>query len=270
VSVKFNVKPGLLCPVASYDFFRQREQLEQPVYARARGLANASFRWIINGVEVSVRNNWTNVNVKAPVTVRNPDNTTTMVAPSVTIQYGILDSWNGSVLYIKTLTTNGNFQLQIMATAREAVINDAEVSSTADVDLRTISWAPSDKLREASKRCNPFYAKIDATLWGLSARLSDLKNRPDPPAERTIKQIADSIHELDVAVSQYAEAGGMTVREVWTQIGAPGGLRSANALAKDVDLTRLRLSDAPANQTEQNSMTEQPLRSRLPDETSGD
>src|SRR6202035_4227444 len=103
-------------------------------------------------------------------------------------------------------------------------------SSTEDVDLITVSWVPSDELKANWKHCNPVYTRIDTSLWGLSERLSDLKNRPDPAPDWTIRQIAETVHELDAAVSQYAEAGNMTTREVWTQIGTPEGLRSAYAL----------------------------------------
>ena len=98
-------------------------------------------------------------------------------------------------------------------------------------------------MKKAWKRCNPLYATVDTTIWGLSARLSDLKNRPDPPSERTIRQIVEAVHTLDAAVSQYAKAGHMTVVEVRKQLGSVGGLRSTYALAAEPDLTRLRISE---------------------------
>lgn len=246
--VQFSVKPGLLCPAASYGFFRQREQLEQPVYARARGMANASFRWTIESVEVDVRNSFTNVTINTPVTVGNPDGTTVTVAPAVTIQYGILDTWNGSVLYLKTLTTNGNCSLNVSAAAKEADVTDAEVSATAEVDLTTTSWTAGDDFKNAQHRCNPSFTMINNSIWALSKLLSDLKNRPDPPSDPSIRQIADAVHALDAAVSQYAQSGYMTTAEVWEQIGTPGGLRSPYAPAAAPDLTRLRLNESQDGQ----------------------
>jgi hypothetical protein len=181
----------------------------------------------MNGVDVNVRNTFTNVTINTPLTVKNPDGKTDSIANSVTIQYGILDAWNASGLYLKTLTTNGNCSLDISAAIKEADVNDAEASATDSVLLDTISWLPPDDLKKERKRCNPFYARIDTSIWGLSEKLGDLKNRPDPPSERAVRQIAQAVHELDKAVAQYAEAGNMATAEVWNQIGRGEELRSA-------------------------------------------
>jgi hypothetical protein len=243
VPVKFEVKPGIACVAGKYDFFRQREQVEQQVYARSRGTANASFRWSIEGVDVAVRNVFTNLTINNPLTVKNPDGKKDTIANAVTFQYGIIDTWNGSVLYLKSLTTNGNCSLKASVAAKEAAVNEAEASAADEAALDTVSWIPGEEMKKAWKRCNPFYATVDTTIWGLSARLSDLKNRPDPPSERTIRQIVVAVHTLDAAVSQYAKAGHMTVVEVRKQLESVGGLRSTYALAAEPDLTRLRISE---------------------------
>jgi hypothetical protein len=238
--VEFQVKPGLLCPAADFGFTRQHEQLEQPIYARAIGTANAAVRWSINGVDVPVRNSWTNVTINTPLTVNNPDRTTNTVANAVTLQYGILDAWNASVLYLKTLTTNGNCSLDVSAAAKEADVNDAETSTTESASLDTIQWLPPDDLIKQRKRCNPFYATVDKSIWGLSEELSNFKNRPDPPSERAVLQIVEAVHELDKAIAQYAEAGNVTVAEVWNQVRQGQGLRSAYAPPAGPDLTKLQ------------------------------
>ena len=51
--VSWEVKPGIMCPVAGYDFYRQHELVEQPIFARARGMANAAFRWTMSFAIVS-------------------------------------------------------------------------------------------------------------------------------------------------------------------------------------------------------------------------
>jgi hypothetical protein len=30
-------------------------------------------------------------------------------------------------------------------------------------------------------RCNPFYAEVNDSFWYLTEKLSDFRNRPDPP-----------------------------------------------------------------------------------------
>jgi len=160
------------------------------------------------------------------------------------LQYGILDVWNASALYLKTLATNGNCSLNVSAAIKEIAINDAEASATEGVDLTTVSWLPGDDLIKARKRCNHFYAAIDTSIWGLTEKLSDLKNRPDPPSEATVRQIAQAVHELDKAVAQYAQDGNMTTSEVFQQMGRGDGLRSPFAPAASLDLTGLRLRDS--------------------------
>jgi len=240
--VSFEVKPGIACPADKYDFFRQHQQVEVPIYARARGTASAVFRWEIEGVTVAVRNQFTNITVNVPSTVKNPDGKTQTIANMVAIQYGILDTWNGSVLYLKTLTSDGNCSLKITAAASEGTIGgDPEVSASDEAGLTTVFWLPGVEMKKAWKRCNPFYGTVDTTLWGLSARLSDLKNRPDPPSERTVLQVVEAVHQLDAAVVRYAKAGHLTTTEVMKQIGTVGGLRSKYPLAAEPDLTRLRI-----------------------------
>lgn len=238
--VMFDVKPGLICPVGKYGFTKQHQQIERLVYARARGMANASFRWSIEGVGIAARGQWTYITVNKPVLVRNPDGKTQTIAKALTILYVIADSWNGSVLYLKTVTADGNFDMTVSVDARESgVNNDPEVGTFQDVGLDTVTWLAGEEIKKAWKRCNPFYATVDKTIWGMTAQLSDFKNRPDPPSERTLVQIADSVRHLEAAVAQYAKAGNMTTAEVWNQIGSGGGFRSPDAPAADVDLTRL-------------------------------
>jgi hypothetical protein len=145
-------------------------------------MANAAFRWTVEGVEVPVRGTWTNVTLNSPLTVKNPDGTTTNVAAAVTLQYRILDVWNGSVLYLKALNWSGNCELKVTVAAKEAAANEAEVTAEESVSLTTVTWAPAVEIKKAWKRCNPFYARVNDTFWYLTERLSDLKNRPDPPS----------------------------------------------------------------------------------------
>ena len=248
--VSWIVKPGLVCPPAPYDFFREHHQLEQPVFAVGRGMANAAFRWTIAGVEAPVRNTWTNVTVDSPLTVKNPDGTTTNMADQVTFQYGILDQWNFSVLYLRTLTTNGNCELPVTVAARE-VANPGEAEATADesVSLTTITWVPGDEITKARKRCNPFYARVNDTFWYLTERLSDLKNRPDPPSERGVREIVQVVAQAQKEVALFASAGDLTAAEVWQQLGTSGGLRSADPAAPPIHVSKKQLRDAGEEQT---------------------
>ncbi len=248
--VSWTVKPGLVCPPAPYDFFRQHHQLEIPVFALGRGMADAAFRWTIAGVEVSVRNTWTNVTVNAPLVVQNPDGTITNVSSTVTFQYGILDQWNFSVLYLRTLTANGNCELPVSVAAREKA-NPGEAAATADesVSLFTISWAPGEEIAKARQRCNPFYARVNTTLWYLSERLSDLKNRPDPPSERALHDIVQVVEQVQKEVSLYASAGNLTEAEVYHQLGTAGGLRSQDPAPPPLRVSSKSLRVAGTEQT---------------------
>jgi len=238
VPVMFDVKPGIACPAGSFGFLRQHQQVEQLVYARVSGTANASFRWSIEGVDIPVRGTWTNFTVNNPVKVKNPDGKTQIIANALTFQYAIADAWNGSVLYLKTLSTDGNCSIDVSVAAREAALKDAEVSTSYQVSLITVVWLPGEEIKKARKRCNPFYGTVDTTLWGLSAKLSDAKNRPDPPSERALADIANAVHHVDAAVEQFAKAGHTTTEDVWHQIRT-GALKSMDAPAAPPDLTQL-------------------------------
>lgn len=248
--VSFEIKPGIACPPGKFDFFRHQQLVEVPIYARARGTASAIFRWEIEGQTVAVRNQFTNITVHVPVTIKDPDAKTRTIANAVTIQYGILDTWNGSVLYLKTLTSDGNCSVKVTAAAIEGTGGNPEVTATDDASLVTFVWLPGPEMRAAYERCNTFYSSVDRSLWGLSLRLSDLKNRPDPPSDRTLVQIVEAVHQLDAAVAHYAKAGHLTSAEVMNQIRAPGGFRSRFAPAAEPHLTPLPLRKPGRGQSE--------------------
>lgn len=239
----FVVKPGLMCPPSAYDFFKHEQLIEQPIFARARGMANAVFNWTIEGMPAPVRGNWTQLTVNSPLALKTPDGTTTNVATTVTLLYGILDVWNGSVLYLKSLNWNGNCELPVKVFAREAVEIDGDVSANESVSLTTVTWTAGEDFKKARKRCNPFYAEVNDSFWYLTEKLSDIKNRPDPPSERGVREIVQAVEQVQSAVVRYSKAGGQTKAEVWRQLGISGELRSVDQVAPPVNLSRLRLPD---------------------------
>lgn len=257
--VSFEVSPGGVCPEGMFDFWRQKELVEVPVFARAYGMANAAFRWMIEGVEVSVRNNWTILTMDIPLTVKNPDGHIDEISTSVTFQYYILDIWNGSVLYLKTLSWNGNCTLKVAVAAREAAITEAEGTAEESVDLTTVTWTPGDDFKKASARCNPFFAEMNHSFWYLTQKLSDIKNRPDPPSERTAQEIMWAVEQVQKAVVQYARAGNQSPTEILRHLGTPDGLQSAYPVAAPVDMTRLRLRDAHPGQMSEENVESDPL-----------
>ena len=253
----FVVKPGLICPKEPYDFFKYTQLLEQPVFARARGMANARFTWAIEGVQAPVRGNWTNVTVDKPLTVKNPDGTTTYVANTVTLLYGIIDVWNNSALYLRTLNSNGNCELQVTVFAREAVEIDGDVSTDESVSLPTVTWIGGAEITNARKRCNPFYAEVNDSFWYLTEKLIDIKNRPDPPSERGVREIAHAVKQVQLAVARYSKAGGLTEAEVWQELGIAGRMRSVDPVPSAVNLSRLRLpnvAEAPGTPNDRTRM----------------
>jgi hypothetical protein len=241
--VSWVLKPGLVCPAAPYDFLRQHQLIEQPVFARALGTANAAFRWTVGGTEIPVRNAWTNVVVNTAVTMKNPDGTVTPVANAVALQYGILDVWNGSALYLKTVNWNGNCELPVTVTAKETGIVEAEATGDESVSLTTVSWIPGAALQKDRQRCNPYYVLVNDTFWYLTEQLSDVKNRPDPAPERVVREIARAVEKVQQAVALYAKAGDQSVAEVWQQLGTHNALRSADPVAPAIDMARLKVRD---------------------------
>ena len=95
----FTVKPGLMCPASAYDFFKHEQLLERPIFAIARGMANAKFSWTVADVPAPVHGTWTQLTVNIPLKIKNPDGTVSTIANTTTFLYGIIDVWNESVLY---------------------------------------------------------------------------------------------------------------------------------------------------------------------------
>jgi len=236
----FTVKPGLTCPASAYDFFKHEQLLEQPIFAVARGMANAKFSWTVADVPAPVHGSWTQLTVNIPLTIKNPDGTVSTIANTTTFLYGIIDVWNESVLYLKTLNWNGNTDLTVKVFAREAVETDGDVSADDSVSLTAVSWSAGEQLKKARKRCNPFYAEVNDSFWYLTEKLSDVKNRPDPPNERNVREIVRGVETLQKAVDRYSQAGGQTRSETWRQLGTVGELRSIDPALSILSSTRLR------------------------------
>jgi len=234
----FNLKPGIMCPVASYGFWKHPQQQGLAVYAHATGTANASFRWTVGGQNTSVQPAMTNLTLAVPTEVRNPDGTVSTISATSNIQYQIVNTWNGSVLYLQSTSKTGNCQFDVQAFAREAAASDAEVSATETPGLDGVWWQADADTKKAYQKCNPFYAVVDKSIWGLSKTLGDLKNRPDPPSDPAILRVVKNVRELSQAVAQYAQAGNLSQAEVWQQIGAPGEIRSQFAPPDDADIRR--------------------------------
>ncbi|MFN7984652.1 MAG: hypothetical protein U0Q11_22635 [Vicinamibacterales bacterium] len=236
--VFFNIKPGIMCPVSRLGFWRHRQQVGLAVYARAFGTANAAWRWTIGGQNVPMQSAWTNLSLPVPTQIRNPDKTVNTVSATTDIQYQMVNTWNGSVLYLQFTSKTGNCQFPVEAFARETASNDAEVSATDTIGLESVWFQPDDATKSAYKRCNPFYAAIDTSIWGLSKTLADLKNRPDPPSDRAVLKVVKSVQALSTVVAQYARASNLSEADVWKQVGTPGELRTTFAPADDADLRR--------------------------------
>ncbi|HWW97448.1 MAG TPA: hypothetical protein VNY74_07115 [Edaphobacter sp.] len=226
----FPIRPGLFCPEKPYDFLETRSIVEAHFYAHCTGLLNAGFAWQIDGNNISTPSvgNWGSINLNTPVTVRNPDRTVTAITNSTTLQYFIRYSWNSSELFLKNTDIRGNCSVTLGVFCEElGIANDPQISTTYDEDLVAVTWSDAnDQLSKDRRRCNPFYAAVDKSIWGLSATLSDAKNRPDPPSERGLKQVIDAVSVVLEAAGQYAEGAHLTRAEVLQQLNVPGALRS--------------------------------------------
>jgi hypothetical protein len=129
--------------------------------------------------------------------------------------------------------------MHIAVAIRERALQDPEVSASEDVSLDAVQWLPSEAFKKASQKCNPFYAAVDKSFWGLTLALSDLKNRPDPPSERAVFHIVESVQLFNASVVQFATAANITSAEVFKQIGAGVSFRSAIAPEPETDLAQL-------------------------------
>ena len=207
-------------------------------------LFRSAFSWTIENLEAGATQEgaWTNATVATPLTVKNPDGSTTEVGGEVKLLYATAGLWNGLVVYLKTQDWNGNFDIKMTFSAREAGMpGEATISADDTATLTTITWTAGTVLTDARKRCNPFYAVVNNSFWHLTSKLSDFKNRPDPPPpEGEVQEMVRAVERLQRTVSKYAKAGHLTEAEVWKQLATPGVLRSEQQVPAEVDMTRLQ------------------------------
>jgi hypothetical protein len=223
---QYNVQAGLFCAEKSYSFFRVTETDEYAVFAGSRGILNAAFKWKLNGIELPTHGKGDTIVVPAEKSIRTPDGKIVITGNTITINYGIIDSWNKSELFIYTTESSGNCDLIATALTTEAAINDAEVSADEDVSINPISFESGVEYSNDRRRCNPFYARIDDSLYGLSTVLSNLKNRPDPPSENMIIQLIDAVARVETDAQYAAHAAGISRKELFKELQTPGALFS--------------------------------------------
>lgn len=254
--VSFTLKQGIACRPAAYDYFRHHILEEQPIFVRARGMANARIDWAIAGLQPgsTTIGAWTTVTVATPVTVKNPDGGEVIVANQVTFQYATASAWNSLAVYLKPITWNGNCTLNLTFSAHEVAFPaEAVTTITDDPTLDTVDWIAGAAAAEARRKCNPYYARLNNTFWYLTAALADVKNRPDPgPVESEVAKVVRAVELLQKAVAQYSRAGHLSEAETMHQLQLPGALRSQNAPAAEIDMTRVQLSKRPLAPQNQN------------------
>ena len=241
--VAFNVKPGIACPVASYTYSRHRSQVEQPIFLRARGFANAVINWNIDNI-IAVGPTvgpWTTITVATPLTVKDPDGAEVVIAEQVTLQWASTGTWNALAVFVRTVSTNGNFDLTLRFSATEAAFTKEPAVLASDTPtLTTVSWIPGDAFVRAFQKCNPYYVTLNQSFWYLTAALADFKNRPDPdPVSYAAAAIIRAVELVQRNAAQFARATHLTPAQVIAQLALPGLLRSQDPAPLDFDLTRL-------------------------------
>jgi len=248
----FNIKPGFSCPEKPYAFTEERQIVEVPSYARATGMLNAGFAWQADGVNLPTRGTWTDVTLNTPITIKNPDKSITPVANSTTLSYFIRDTWNASELFLKNKSMDGNASVTLGVFCAESTINnDAQSTTTEQCSVDAVSWLPGTELTKDRQKCNPFYGTIDKSLWNLTATLADLKNRPDPPSDRNLKQVIDAVTVVLKAANHYAKGSHLDAAEVVGQLAVPGTLRSQHEPLADTSLRSILPPETAANISEQ-------------------
>ena len=252
----FNIKPGLSCPEKPYAFTEERRIVEVPSYARATGMLNAGFAWQADGVNLPTRGKWTDITLNTPVTIKNPDKSITPVASSTTLSYFIRDTWNASELFLKNKSMDGNVSVSLGVFCAESTIkNDPKSTTTEQCNLDAVSWVAGTELTKDRQKCNPFYGTIDTSLWNLTATLADLKNRPDPPSERGLKQVIDAVTVVLKAANHYAKGSHLDAAEVVGQLAVPGALRSQHEPLADTSLRSILPPETAAHTRKQPQLT---------------
>ena len=233
VPEQYDIQPGFFCAKKTYDFFRVTETDEHALYANCRGILNASYKWTVNGTELATHNSGAFVTLPVEKSVKTPDDKKQITGNSITLNYVILDSWNKSVLYLKDTQSNGNCILNVTVSATEKAVNDAQVSADDHLSIDAISFESSEEYRKDRRRCNPLYARIDDSLYGLSKTLADLKNRPDPPSERVLLQVLEAAARVEIDAQNAARISGVSRKTLLKELQSPGALLSRDPRAGD-------------------------------------
>jgi hypothetical protein len=244
----FKVKPGFICAEDFYDYYVDREFVEVSEYIRTFGFMNASFAWMVNGVQLTSVNRWDTVNISVAFSTKQPDGTTSTTMAATAFRYIIVSSWNKSALFLKNTSTIGNCTLTVNVVAREAAFpaeTSTNLNDTLDVDI--ITFVPGEKLRRDRKRCNPNFYAIDTSIRALSETLRMLKDRPDPPNERAILQVIAAVQQVQNVMSSLGESAGMTRTELLRELKVPGTLVSFDARASETTIARIKAPDQQTN-----------------------
>jgi hypothetical protein len=245
----FNVQPGLFCETKAYDFFRVEETYEHGLFANCRGILNAAYRWKLNGTELTTRGKDDFITLVLERSVKTPDDKKKVTGNSITFHYVILDTWNKSILYIKeTDSAGGNCLINVTVSATEAAINDTAVSLDDQLSIDALSFEPGTDYKTDRRRCNPFYARIDDSLFGLSVTLANLKNRPDPPSEKELLQVLKAAARVENDAQHAAHQSGISSKELLKELKFQGALLSNTPRVSDAILRLVRLGGSDTNQ----------------------
>jgi hypothetical protein len=232
------LKPGPLCPEKGYDYHILDVTTPVSVVARAPGAFAPGFQWFVGGTRVS--RGTQNVTVRVRVVDTRPgagepaeDDVPLRLTCTVT------DFATTSRLDVVNLDFPGNIEgFEVKAVLSEAGVSviPGLVFGTASIAPRMRGYAMGLQWYQDVERCNP-----DA-LWqvgvyrnALVAKLSDLKNRPDPPPEVIADLVAAAVryHDATRELSRVVPMVAGTLSELVPTLSA--GLSATDA-AEQIDL----------------------------------
>lgn len=196
------LKPGPLCPEKGYDYHVVDVTTPVTVVARAPGSFAPSFQWFVGGTRV--RRGTADVTVRVRVIDTRPGTGEPALDDvPLRLRCTVTDFPANSRLDVVNLDFPGNIEgFEVKAVLSEAAVSviPGLVFGTLTIAPRMRSYAMGMQWYQDVERCNP-----DA-LWqvgvyrnALVGKLSDLKNRPDPPPP-------DVLADLVAAAVRYADA----------------------------------------------------------------
>jgi len=204
---RVELKPGILCPKQTYNYWTQEQIDEVRADASTYGFGDAAFQWTANETDLPARDVWATATIPARRTISHPDGTVSETGNTAAITYFAHDYWNRSTLRIQNKDLVGDFAVDVVVHARERnVTGDPDTTASDSDQLDVRPFFIEEKYWDDRSRCNPIFHELDRSILELAHEVFILKTLPDPPSDRTLEGLIRASERVQHQLARAAES----------------------------------------------------------------